>query len=120
MHVLTHAIDIIVIGALLHLTDELTSPFFAFFHFMLFAATIRWGMTGALRGAATRLDLAVTLREGVLQLGIAGNGTGLAGDNDRDTPLPLSLGARVADLAGRLSIVRQRPGFALLIESPAT
>ena len=50
-HLLTHGIDIIVIGSLLHLTDDLTSPFFAFFHFMLLAATIRWGVTGALLGA---------------------------------------------------------------------
>lgn len=71
-------------------------------------------------GAATRLDLAVTLHDGVLQLGIADNGKGLADDKARATSMPLSLGARVADLAGRLSIVRQRPGFALLIELPAT
>lgn len=51
LHIFTHAIDIIVLGWLLHLTDELTSPFFAFFHFTLLAATIRWGMTGALLGA---------------------------------------------------------------------
>lgn len=51
LHILTHGVDIVVIAWLLHLTDELTSPFFAFFHFTLFACTIRWGLTGALLGA---------------------------------------------------------------------
>lgn len=70
-------------------------------------------------GAATRVDLAVTLQHGTLRLGIADNGTGVADDAAAAARRPLSLGARVADLAGKLAVVRQRPGFALLIELPA-
>lgn len=50
-HIVTHAIDILVLGWLAFLTDELTSPFFAFLPFTLLAATMRWGMPGAVIGA---------------------------------------------------------------------
>lgn len=71
LHLLTHGIDIVVIGWLLHLTDELTSPFFAFFHFTLLAATIRWGMTGALLGA-------VVLEAMMLVIGVSDLGDGVS------------------------------------------
>lgn len=51
VHMITHAIDIIVLGWLAYLTDELTSPFFAFLPFILLATTMRWGMRGAIFGA---------------------------------------------------------------------
>jgi signal transduction histidine kinase len=51
VHVVTHAIDIFVLGWLAFLTDELTSPFFAFLPFILLATTMRWGMRGAVFGA---------------------------------------------------------------------
>ena len=70
-------------------------------------------------GAANRVDLAVARRGATLQLGIADNGTGIARDTSQGASRPLSLGARVAALAGRLSVIRHRPGFALLIELPA-
>jgi len=51
VHIVTHAIDIVVLGWLAYLTDELTSPFFAFLPFILLATTMRWGMLGAIFGA---------------------------------------------------------------------
>ena len=51
IHLLSHAIDVIVLGGLSFLTDELTSPFFAFLPFILLATTMRWGMAGAIGGA---------------------------------------------------------------------
>jgi signal transduction histidine kinase len=50
-HIVTHLIDIVVLGWLAFLTDELTSPFFAFLPFILLATTMRWGMRGAIVGA---------------------------------------------------------------------
>lgn len=75
IHLLTHAVDILVLDWLLRLTDQLTSPFFAFFHFTLLAATIRWGMMGAL-GAAVALEILLLLigipamQDGVSQLNV--------------------------------------------------
>src|SRR5258705_11669308 len=40
--VLIHVVDIAVVSILLFLTDGPTSPFFAFFTFILLAATMRW------------------------------------------------------------------------------
>lgn len=70
-------------------------------------------------GGATRIDLAVTLQGGALQIAIADNGTGIVDEAAGELRRPLSLGGRVADLAGRLSVVRYQPGFALLIELPS-
>lgn len=51
-HLLSHGVDIVVLGGLASLTNELTSPFFAFLPFILLATTMRWGMSGAIVGAA--------------------------------------------------------------------
>lgn len=45
---LVHLIDILVLSAEIYLTDGLNSPFFTFYSFTLFTATIRWGWRGAL------------------------------------------------------------------------
>lgn len=45
-HFITHAIDILVVGLLALVTEELDSPFFAFFTFAMISATIRWGWRG--------------------------------------------------------------------------
>jgi signal transduction histidine kinase len=70
-------------------------------------------------GAATRIDLVITTGDGRLQLGIADNGTGVIGPFGVSMVEPHSLSARVADLAGRLCVVRDRPGFAMFIELPS-
>jgi len=57
-HFVTHGIDIIALGLLAFLSDELTSPFFAFFPFALLTATMRWGWRGAM---FTALALEVVL-----------------------------------------------------------
>lgn len=49
-HIATHAVDVLVLGLLMWLTDELSSPFFAFLPFTLFATALRWGMRGAIAG----------------------------------------------------------------------
>jgi signal transduction histidine kinase len=51
LHLLSHGIDIIVLGGLSLLTNELTSPFFSFLPYVLLATTLRWGLSGALLGA---------------------------------------------------------------------
>lgn len=45
-HLITHALDILVLGLLALVTEELDSPFFAFFTFAMISATIRWGWRG--------------------------------------------------------------------------
>ena len=70
-------------------------------------------------GGARRLDFAITRQAGVLQLGIADDGAGITDEPAGRLRQPLSLAARVADLAGRLTVTRHWPGFALLIELPA-
>jgi len=61
VHLLTHAVDLVVLGGLSLLTGELTSPFFAFFPFILLATTMRWGMAGAIIGALAIEALLVTV-----------------------------------------------------------
>jgi signal transduction histidine kinase len=51
IHVVTHLIDVFILGLLAFYTDELTSPFFSFFPFTLMAMTMRWGLAGAIAGA---------------------------------------------------------------------
>ena len=51
VHLISHGVDVIVLGGLSFLTNELTSPFFAFLPFILLATTMRWGMGGAIFGA---------------------------------------------------------------------
>ncbi|WP_137389342.1 sensor histidine kinase [Rhodoligotrophos defluvii] len=55
---LIHAVDIGTICVLVHFTDGLMSPFFAFFGFALLTATMRWGWRGAL---ATAFILEISL-----------------------------------------------------------
>ena len=104
IHLTTHPEDLRISG---EMSDNLTQ-------------IISEATSNAVRhGAATRIDLSVTLRGGVLQIAIADNGTGIVDAAAREPGRPLSLGGRVADLAGRLSVVRYQPGFALLIELPS-
>lgn len=51
VHLVTHAIDLLVIGGLALLSDELSSPFCTFLPFILLAATVRWGLWGAVAAA---------------------------------------------------------------------
>lgn len=51
VHLIVHIVDAGVFGWLALLTNELTSPFFPFFSFILLAMTIRWGLRGAVLGA---------------------------------------------------------------------
>ncbi|WP_052757494.1 sensor histidine kinase [Sphingobium chungbukense] len=51
VHLLSHAVDVLALGTLVYLTDELDSPFFPFVPFILLATTMRWGMRGAVLGA---------------------------------------------------------------------
>lgn len=108
-------------GCEIHLTttpDDLHIPSAMFENI---AQIISEATSNAVRhGAATRIDLVITEGEGRLQLGIADNGTGVAGELEVGTTEPHSLSARVADLAGRLCVVRNRPGFAMFIELPST
>lgn len=43
-----HAIDLIVIAALVYLTDGISSPFFALYIFAILSATLKWNAAGAL------------------------------------------------------------------------
>ena len=51
LHLIFHAVDALALAALVYLTDELNSPFFPFLPFILLAATLRWGILGAVIGA---------------------------------------------------------------------
>ncbi|SCW72369.1 Histidine kinase [Sphingobium faniae] len=51
VHLLSHGIDLVVIGGLALITDELSSPFCAFLPFILLVTTVRWGLLGAVVGA---------------------------------------------------------------------
>ncbi|WP_150291519.1 histidine kinase [Sphingobium estronivorans] len=51
LHLLSHGVDVLALGTLVFLTDELDSPFFPFVPFILLATTLRWGMRGAVLGA---------------------------------------------------------------------
>jgi signal transduction histidine kinase len=44
---LVHTVDIMVFGVLIFLTDGATSPFFIFFTFAMFSATLTWNWQGA-------------------------------------------------------------------------
>lgn len=47
MPLLVHALDIVVFSILIFLTDGATSPFFIFFTFAMFSATLVWNWQGA-------------------------------------------------------------------------
>lgn len=51
VHLVSHGIDILALGLLVYLTDELNSPFFPFLPFIILATTLRWGVWGAVIGA---------------------------------------------------------------------
>lgn len=61
LHYVTHAIDIVVLGLLAFLTEELVSPFFAFFTFALITGAIRWGLLGAVATALIMMGLLVAV-----------------------------------------------------------
>ncbi|MCV0395637.1 MAG: hypothetical protein K5872_05210 [Rhizobiaceae bacterium] len=44
----THAVDVTFFSLLIYLTDGPVSPFFVYFSFVLFSATMRWGWRGAI------------------------------------------------------------------------
>ncbi len=74
-HIFIHLIDAGVLGWLAALTDELTSPFFAFLPFLLLAMTLRWGLAGAAMAAVVlQLELLVIglpdLRDGNPELNL--------------------------------------------------
>lgn len=48
----THLIDIFALSILIHLTDGLESPFFSFYTFSLFTATMRWRWRGSMATVA--------------------------------------------------------------------
>lgn len=55
VHLIVHAVDVIVLGWLTMLTNELLSPFFAVLPFVLLAMTMRWGLKGAAMGVMALL-----------------------------------------------------------------
>ncbi|MCK0532538.1 sensor histidine kinase [Sphingobium agri] len=61
LHLIIHGIDLLALGALVYLTDELSSPFFPFLPFILLATTLRWDMLGAVLGAVVMQLLLVAL-----------------------------------------------------------
>lgn len=61
VHILMHGIDLLALGALVWLTGELDSPFFPFVPYILLATTMRWGMRGAVLGAAAIEVMMVTV-----------------------------------------------------------
>ncbi|HEX7872332.1 MAG TPA: histidine kinase [Sphingobium sp.] len=61
IHLISHAIDILALGMLVYLTDELSSPFFPFLPFILLATTLRWGMRGAVIGAVVMQMILITI-----------------------------------------------------------
>ena len=60
IHLLTHGIDLLVIGGLALLSDELSSPFCTFLPFILLVATVRWGLWGAV-AAAVAVELVLII-----------------------------------------------------------
>jgi signal transduction histidine kinase len=52
LHLIHHGVDVFALTMLVYFTDELASPFFPFLSFILLATTMRWGITGAILGAA--------------------------------------------------------------------
>lgn len=60
VHLLTHGIDLLVIGGLALLSDELSSPFCTFLPFILLVATVRWGLWGAV-AAAVAVELVLII-----------------------------------------------------------
>ena len=55
--IFVHALDVAVIGTLLHLTHGPISPYFIFFIFVLLSATLNWGWRGAT--ATTAMVIAI-------------------------------------------------------------
>jgi signal transduction histidine kinase len=47
-HIVTTSVDVVTLGLLAHYSEELESPYFAFFTFTLVTAAIRWGWRGVL------------------------------------------------------------------------
>ena len=60
---LTHTVDVVVVTALLVLSDGFSSPFLVFFTFVLLAASLRWDWQGiaATTAALTLLAVAVAI-----------------------------------------------------------
>lgn len=58
---LIHFVDIFVLTTAVYLTDILDSPFFTFYTFTVFTATMRWGWKGALSTAAVLAVLFIAL-----------------------------------------------------------
>ncbi|MCF8709003.1 sensor histidine kinase [Rhizorhapis sp. SPR117] len=61
VHIAVHSVDVLVLGWLAFLTNELTSPFFSFLPFILLATTMRWGLRGAIAGAAVLETLLIVI-----------------------------------------------------------
>ncbi|HET7318670.1 MAG TPA: histidine kinase [Nitrospirota bacterium] len=61
LHVVTHAIDMLVFALLMFLTEGSTSPFFVYFIFLLVCATLRWQRRGTLWTAVTALAVVIFL-----------------------------------------------------------
>ena len=59
---LEHAIDTLFVSLLVFLTDILSGPFFAFFTFILFSATLRWGWRAVVTTTCVLLLLLAGLR----------------------------------------------------------
>ncbi|NIJ32435.1 sensor histidine kinase [Sphingomonas oligoaromativorans] len=51
LHIATTSVDVIMLGLLAHYSEELESPYFAFFTFTLVTTAIRWGWRGVLATA---------------------------------------------------------------------
>ena len=51
VHVISTAADIVFLGILAAITEELESPFFVFFTFVLISSAMRWGWRGVLTAA---------------------------------------------------------------------
>lgn len=61
LQALIHLIDIIVLSLAVFLTDGLDSPFFTFYTFTVFTATMRWGWKGAFSTATVLAVVFVSL-----------------------------------------------------------
>lgn len=75
VHIVSHGIDILALGLLVYLTDDLNSPFFPFLPFIILATTLRWGVWGAVIGAVVMEIMLVAigwrdLRDGESELNL--------------------------------------------------
>lgn len=64
MALVTHCVDVLFFSLLIYFTDGPTSPFFVYFTFALFSATLRWSWRGAL--ATTGATVAIFVLVAVL------------------------------------------------------